>query len=163
MRPYLIKTDVTNVFRSIFMRERLQDAIPCLQQMVEGLELYGLLDIIRANADVFRVVFCPNKWLDWTFEKLEELFVPVYSTDGSSSKVLEINSFKALIDAVEICYEEGTCIFVHITSISNICTSSNVLNPVSTGLFRASQHWGRVDSTTTSPHPHCITLEQQKV
>ena len=42
------------------MKERYQEAIPCLTQISDGLELYGLLDLIRANEGLFHVVFCPN-------------------------------------------------------------------------------------------------------
>ena len=86
------------------MKVELQSAMPSLQQLVEGLEIYGLLDVIRSQPDVLRYAFTPNKDLDWVFETLENDMSPLYSNDGSSQKSLEINSFKALTDAMEQMY-----------------------------------------------------------
>ena len=94
-------------FRSIFMKEILQDVIPSMQQIVDGLELYGLLKLIRENENIFYYAFCPNDELNWTFDKVEELLVPIYSNAGSSKKAQEINTFKALVECLESCYEEG--------------------------------------------------------
>ena len=83
------------------------ECIPYLQQLVEGLNLYGLLEIVRSNSVVFKYVFCKNKLMEWTFDKLDELFVPNYGSDGSTRKSNEINTFKAFMDLLEYSYEEG--------------------------------------------------------
>ena len=95
------------LFRSIFMKEKLQHALPSLQQLVEGLELFGLLSKIRSNHNLFHCVFCPNEDLQWTFEKLEDIFQPKYHIDGSSLRAREIDTFKALSDALEAIYHGG--------------------------------------------------------
>ena len=47
--------------------------------------------------------------LGWTFENFDEMVTSVFSEDGSSNKVTEVNFNKSFLNAMEsIFYEAGT-------------------------------------------------------
>ena len=63
------------------MKTVLNDIMPCLQQLTEGLHTYGfgLLGLMRDNEEVFKLfVSCSNNELSWTLEKVENLLDPVF-------------------------------------------------------------------------------------
>ena len=89
------------------MKSKLQPALPILNQLLEGLKLYGLLDVVRSNPIVFRYVFCPNNVFSWTFEKLEECLCPEFSSDGSNLKSKEVDCYKVFMDSLESFFYES--------------------------------------------------------
>ena len=89
------------------MKEKVYPVLPALDQIIEGLQCYGLLTVIRDNPQLFEFVLCPNSVLAWTYDKFEDFVTPTFSEDGSSSKSLEINTFKAFMDSVEKMFYEG--------------------------------------------------------
>ena len=99
--------NITTSFRSILLKELVQPILPMLDQIIEGLNLYNILQIMRENSHLFQYVFCENKCLAWTFEKFEEFAIPKYSEEGSSKRSMEINTFKTFMDFMESSFYEG--------------------------------------------------------
>ena len=62
---------------------------------------------MKAEQQVFKIVFVENNVLQWTFEKFEDFIEAVYSEHGTSQKKIEINVFKAFLDAMESFFSEG--------------------------------------------------------
>ena len=62
---------------------------------------------MKAEQQVFKIVFVENNVLQWTFEKFEDFIEAVYSEHGTSQKNIEINVFKAFLDAMESFFSEG--------------------------------------------------------
>lgn len=95
------------ILRSIMLKAKLQPVMLVLDQVTEGLRLYGILHTVRSQPDLFEYVFCTNKNLEWTYEKFEKFAVPVYSEHGSSKKVLEIDTFQCFMGFMELLFYEG--------------------------------------------------------
>ena len=93
--------------RSLVLKETLLPLLPPLDQIKEGLKLYGLLDLMKAEQQLFKIAFVENNILQWTFEKFEDFVEAVYSEHGTSQKNFEINVFKAFLDAMESFFYEG--------------------------------------------------------
>ena len=93
--------------RSLVLKETLLPLLPPLDQIKEGLKLYGLLDLMKAEQQLFKIVFVENNILQWTFEKFEDFVEAVYSEHGTSQKNIEINVFKAFLDAMESFFYDG--------------------------------------------------------
>ena len=87
--------------RSLVLKETLLPLLPPLDQIKEGLKLYGLLDLMKAEQQLFKIVFVENNVLQWTFEKFEDFVEALCSEHGTSQKNIEINVFKAFLDAME--------------------------------------------------------------
>lgn len=94
------------ILRSIMLKAKLQPVMLVLDQVTEGLRLYGILHTVRSQPDLFEYVFCTNKNLEWTYEKFEKFAVPVYSEHGSSKKVLEIDTFQCFMGFMELLFYE---------------------------------------------------------
>ena len=105
----IIRIYVCVYYRSLILKLKVQPVVLQLDQMVDGLKLYGLLDEIRKYADLYIFVFCPNNNYNWTFAQFEEFTEPQYSERGSSDKLLEVDTFVALMDAMECIFYEGKC------------------------------------------------------
>ena len=81
--------------------------IPTMQQIVDGLQTFGLLSVVRANPLVFHNVFCPSKGLLWNFGYVEEMLLPMFSEKGSNRHKIETECYKSLLDGLENIYECG--------------------------------------------------------
>ena len=81
-------------FRSIYFKERAAPLTVPLQQLVSGLETYGILDLMKQNKEEFKTIFVKNDLLTWSVDVFHDLIEPEYSSSGSSKKTLEINIMK---------------------------------------------------------------------
>ena len=95
-------------FRSIYFKERAAPLTVPLQQLVSGLETYGILDLMKQNKEEFKTIFVKNDLLTWSVDVFHDLIEPEYSSSGSSKKTLEINIMKAFVDVIESVFYEGT-------------------------------------------------------
>ena len=93
--------------RSLALKESILPLLPPFDQIKEGLKLYGLLDLVKAEQQLFKIAFVENNILQWTFEKFEDFIEAVYSEHGTSQKNIETNIFKAFLDAMESFFYEG--------------------------------------------------------
>ena len=93
--------------RSLALKETILPLLPSLDQIKEWLKLCGLLDLMKAEQQLFKIVFVENNILQWTFEKFGGFVEAVYSERGTLQKNIKINVFKAFLDAMEIFFNEG--------------------------------------------------------
>ena len=62
---------------------------------------------MKAEQQLFKIVFVENNVLQWTFEKFEDFVGAMYSKHGTSKKNIEINVFKLFLDGMESFFNEG--------------------------------------------------------
>ena len=95
-------------FRSIYFKEQVAPFTAPLQQLVNGLETYGIFDLMKQNKEEFKTILVINYLLTWSVNAFHDLIKPEYSSSESSRKTLEINTMKAFVDATESVFYEGT-------------------------------------------------------
>lgn len=95
--------------RSILMKEVVQDRIPMLSQLVNGLKVCGVLGSIQAHPDQMRAHFCiANASKDQLDnEKFNNLILVQFSNE-QQKKALEINTYKYFSDFIDKLYHQGT-------------------------------------------------------
>ena len=71
--------------RSLALKETILPLLPSLDQIKEWLKLCGLLDLMKAEQQLFKIVFVENNILQWTFEKFGGFVEAVYSERGTLS------------------------------------------------------------------------------
>lgn len=54
-----------------------------------------------------RPVFCGNGSFEWTYKGFVEALKPFFSEDGGNKKPLEVTTYKALLDSIEYCFQDG--------------------------------------------------------
>lgn len=86
--------------RSLLLKSFLEPKIAMIEQMAQGLSLFGVLDMMRKHSSLLASVFTFEGWHDITSEELIHLMVPQYSDEGTKMKNLEINVFKHLMDFI---------------------------------------------------------------
>ena len=86
--------------RSLLLKSFLEPKIAMIEQMAQGLSLFGVLDMMRKHSSLLTSVFTFEGWHDITSEELIHLMVPQYSDEGTKMKDWEINVFKHLMDFI---------------------------------------------------------------
>ena len=86
--------------RSLLLKSFLEPKRAMIEQMAQGLSLFGVLDMMRKHRSLLASVFTFERWHDVTSEELIHLMVPQYSDEGTKMKDLEINVFKHLMDFI---------------------------------------------------------------
>ena len=84
-----------------------------MEQFICGLNSYNLIPIIRENPKLFQYIFCQNSYLDWTYEKFDHFVDPYFSELGSSKRKLEVDTYKAFMDAMEEMFHTGTFLLIY--------------------------------------------------
>ena len=91
----------------IYFKKRAAPLIAPLQQVVSGLETYGMLELMKQNKKEFKTIFVNNDLLTWSVDAFHDLIEPEYSSSGSSRRTLEINTMTEFVDATESVFYEG--------------------------------------------------------
>lgn len=86
--------------RSLLLKRFLEPKIATIEQMTQGLSLFGVLDMMRKYSSLLASVFTFEGSHNITSEELIHLIVPQYSDEGTKMKDLEINVFKHLMDFI---------------------------------------------------------------
>lgn len=86
--------------RSLLLKSFLEPKRAMIEQMAQGLSLFGVLDMMRKHRSLLASVFTFERWHDITSEELIHLMVPQYSDEGTKMKDLEINVFKHSMDFI---------------------------------------------------------------
>ena len=92
--------------RSLFIKYYLTPKLPMLDQLAEGLKLFGVLDLVREHEDEMRHIFTHNASSIVTDDQTIDLFKPFYD-DNTQRKEMEINTYKAMCDFVEELHHQG--------------------------------------------------------
>ncbi|XP_066935899.1 G2/M phase-specific E3 ubiquitin-protein ligase-like [Clytia hemisphaerica] len=92
------------ILRSLFAKW-LNPYVPFIQEIAIGLEQYGFLQKIKEHPQSLKTLFCLHTDFDWTFDEVFELLEPDFSPENNTYRYKEINTFKALSDALSDCYD----------------------------------------------------------
>lgn len=71
-----------------------------LDQLAEGLNAFGVFDLVKRHRNAMKCIFTPNFTRSITEELLIHLLSPSFS-DNTLQKDKEINTFKAMCDFVQ--------------------------------------------------------------
>ena len=94
--------------RSIYFKEKVTPLTAPSEQLVTGLETYGILGMMKQNKEEFKSIFVKNDLLTWSVEAFHDLMEPEYSSSGSFRKTQEIKTITAFVDATESVFYEVT-------------------------------------------------------
>jgi len=78
-----------------------------MEQLMQGLEVYKLLDRIRENPVAFKLIFCHSDVLLWSYDVFNENLEVQFCDDGSSRKRMELSCYKAFLELCETSYYDG--------------------------------------------------------
>lgn len=77
-----------------------------LEQLCEGLQTLGVLDLVRKNQTQMKPIFTPIGNSVITNDQLLDILSPNYS-ESTHMKDQEINTFKAMCDFIQELYFQG--------------------------------------------------------
>ena len=89
------------ILRSIFMNSGVAPLIPMVDQLREGLELHGIMDIIKADRANWQPIFTPSDTFAIDADSFLDNVLPLYSDVGSNKHEKEIDTYKAFSDCVQ--------------------------------------------------------------
>lgn len=81
--------------------------MPMLDQMIEGLRSFGMLECIKENAELLEPVFGNSTIFSVNAETFIESVCGEFSESGSNAKDVEINIYKFFTDYIEDCEWSG--------------------------------------------------------
>lgn len=91
------------------MKTKIEPYTTVLQQIIVGLEKFGLVSHMKGNPNVFKLMFCKSDVLTWDYETFVSSLSVVWSEQGSNQKVAELATYKAFIEMAEISFHDGKC------------------------------------------------------
>ena len=99
---------VVCISRSILMKEVVQQRIPMLSQLVNGLRICGVLESIQSFPRQMKDMFCKAGNLEnqLTSDKFSDLLAVQFSQQ-QQKKALEIDTYKYFCDFVDKMFHEG--------------------------------------------------------
>ena len=101
------------LFRSIFIKAKNERLLSVLNELTDGLKIYGLLYEIRKHPNIFKNVFCCNDNLfQWHFREFQKWLKPNFTPEGSNRKSVEVATLKHFLDFFEQCFNDGKCFLV---------------------------------------------------
>ena len=102
-KPFITLSQKEEFFRCIALHYIILVSLSELEQFIDGLNNCNVLQLIRSNAEAFRMIFESSNQL-LTAELVDEIFDPVYSPVGSSAFVQEqaiMFNFNQLLEDIE--------------------------------------------------------------
>ena len=91
---------------SICLEDQVGDLLPQLQQLQEGLQLYGLLDSLRQYPDIWEDLFVVGKGTEVTANSLLENFEVLHS-DQQMKRNAEADTYTYFCDFIHSVYLNG--------------------------------------------------------
>ena len=85
-----------------------------LDQMIEGLRSFGVLECIKKHAGLLQPVFAKSSIFSVNAETFLESMQGEFSEPGSNAKEAEINIYKFFVDYIEDCECSGKLFFYQI-------------------------------------------------
>jgi len=93
------------IVKSIYYKLYVEPSIPAIEQLREGMDIYGFADVLHNNPTSFRECFVFNdKNLD--IDDFLNLLDPQYSPTGSNRREKELLIYKHFCDMVDECYND---------------------------------------------------------
>ncbi len=85
-----------------------------LNEIIAGLSCYNVINVMREQPLLFEHVFCISKEFQWKLDCFVSYLRPEFSEIGSNKRTLELGTYKALLDFVEECFEDGKYSIFHL-------------------------------------------------
>ena len=83
-------SSIPEIIRSIFFHTTLLPAMPALDQISEGLQLFDVISLVNKHRDLFKKTFVLNHKHKLNIHDMKALYSNVeYSVEGSSSRTRE--------------------------------------------------------------------------
>ena len=89
------------------MKSKVEPMLSTLSEICNGLSCCNVLNLIRANSDIFYAVLCPSKVFTWTYEMFQQLVKPIFSENRSNKRSAYVCVCKYFIDIVEYIFMDG--------------------------------------------------------
>lgn len=94
------------IYRSILIKDVVQDRLPMINQLADGLRACGMLDVVKKYPKAMKSLFCKadERLMD------EDTFLALLATDFSNEqrkRLPEEDTFKAFCDFVGAACHEG--------------------------------------------------------
>jgi len=124
------------LFRLLFFKSVVEPKLPAIYQLADGLDVRGLLKIIRDNPSYYEEYFVdhPN---NLTLNRFCEEIQPQFSDTGSNKLTNEECVFKLFSDYIESCFYNGKKIYFKATE---------KVNPLVPSHFQKSRFFTRLNS-----------------
>ena len=71
---------------------------------------YGLMDVIKQNIEVLWPVFAKIGIFTCYFDTFVRPLKPKFSEEGGNRRTQEVTTYKALLDVIDYCLNDGMCI-----------------------------------------------------
>jgi len=81
-------------------------------EIVHGLNKFNLVHQIRKYPSVFKLLFCKSNIFTWTINSFLEVLSIHWSTHGSNEKKVELETYKAFREMLEISFYDGEYICI---------------------------------------------------
>lgn len=97
------------IYRSIYLQSVILPASPAIQQLSDGIAMFGILAAAHKKPALYEVLFTASKdkVFKWSFEDFLDEFQANYSDIGSIKHTAEVDCHKAFIDAMEEIFHSG--------------------------------------------------------
>lgn len=105
--------------RAYYYKLELEPIIPSIQQLSEGLDVNGLIYILKKNGNQFSRFFV-KKDGQLSEDSFLQLMEPLFSEPGSNKHTCEINTYKFFTDFVEDMFNNGEFVNLSFNSIQGV-------------------------------------------
>jgi hypothetical protein len=103
MKPLVTIENKNEFIKAIALHAIIYSSVSELNQFIDGLKTYGILDLVRSNPEQLRAVFQYGK-ATLTADLLDDIFHPSFSPEGSNKRVKEeriVFNFNQMLENVE--------------------------------------------------------------
>ena len=101
-------------YRCLIIKAKIEPLSPVIDEICHGLSCYGLMDVIKQNVEVFRPVFTKIGTFTWHYDIFVRSLKPKFSEEGGNRKTQEVTTYRALLDIMEYCFNDGVCIWLYL-------------------------------------------------
>jgi hypothetical protein len=101
-----------SLFRSLFLKLKIEKYANVIGEIVHGLNKFNLVHQIRKYPSVFKLLFCKSNIFTWTINSFLEVLSIHWSTHGSNEKKVELETYKAFREMLEISFYDGEYICI---------------------------------------------------
>ena len=103
---------ILRLHRVIFLKQDIEPLITCIEQLIEGLDKFGLAKCIREDPIAFRFKFCHSNIQIWIFDLLIYILNVKYKSEDLNEKMLWIRVYLAFIEKFEISFYDGILLLI---------------------------------------------------
>ena len=93
-------------FRTILLK-KIEPYVTFMEGLMQGLEVYNLLGQMRANPDIFKMIFCYSETMLWTYEIFIDNLKVDFAENGSNRKQSQLSCYRIFIDMCDRSYNQS--------------------------------------------------------